>query len=267
MRWSRAFFSVATRAGVACVASLVCLAGCRGAGESKGVAAAGSSKIDPPPAKTSSATVDPTDPAANASTTSSIDLPPKKAPRLVLHLVPLGDTTTETMTKTADALSSHAPLDVVVETAVAMPKSAESSEKGRYRAEKLLDLLEALPIDADGKHGKIMGVAELDIVTEKNGAKNWGILGLGAIDGRVSVISTYRMKRAFEKGGGAAEPLVRERLWKVSLHELGHTLGLDHCPVKGCIMEDGHGTVKTIDGETALCDSCAAKFTAALPKD
>jgi archaemetzincin len=57
---------------------------------------------------------------------------------------------------------------------------------------------------------------------------------------------------------------VRERLWKISLHELGHTLGLEHCPTKGCIMEDGHGTVKTTDAETELCAPCAAKFKASV---
>ena len=188
---------------------------------------------------------------------------------LALHLVPLGDVDVLTMTETADALRAHAGVGgasvvVTLETAVPLPKSAQSTEKARYRAEKLLDVLATMPLTGDLTHAKVMGVAEIDIVTEKNGNPNWGILGLGAIDGRCSVISTYRMRRKFEKGGGAPDALVRERLWKISLHELGHTLGLVHCPTKGCIMEDGHGTVKTIDGETELCAPCAKQFKDAV---
>ena len=210
--------------------------------------------------------------SASASTplsSASAAIPEAPAKTLALHLVPLGDVDALTMSETKTALEAHAGVGgakvvVTIEPAVALPKSAQSSEKARYRAEKLLDVLEALPLTGDVTHAKVMGVADIDIVTEKNGNPNWGILGLGAIDGRCSVISTYRMRRKFEKGGGASDAVVRERLWKITLHELGHTLGLQHCPTKGCIMEDGHGTVKTIDGETELCAPCAQKFKDAV---
>ena len=57
---------------------------------------------------------------------------------------------------------------------------------------------------------------------------------------------------------------MRERLWKISIHELGHTFGLPHCPNKGCLMQDAHGTVKTVDEESELCGDCRARFTDVL---
>lgn len=31
------------------------------------------------------------------------------------------------------------------------------------------------------------------------------------------------------------------QLFKVAIHELGHTEGLPHCPVKSCFMRDSEG--------------------------
>jgi archaemetzincin len=197
-------------------------------------------------------------PSISASTSSVAAL----EPRLTVHLLALGKVPEETIAQTAKSLREAAPIDIVIEPARALPKSAETIEKNRYSADLLLEFLDDVPAT---KGQKVMGIAEIDIVTEKNGNPRWGILGLGSIDGKTSVISTYRMRRKWE--GGAPEPVVRARLAKISLHELGHTLGLDHCPNKGCIMEDGHGTVKTVDAETVLCPRCEKLFADSVAKN
>jgi archaemetzincin len=220
-----------------------------------------------PPASTS-ASASPSAPAsasasAPALASASASAPaPAKEPRLTVHLVALGIVPAETIAQTAKSLREAAPIDVVIEPARPLPKSAQTIEKDRYSADALLTFLDDVPATAGQK---VMGIAEIDIVTPKNGNPRWGILGLGSIDGKTSVISTYRMRRKWE--GGAPEPVVRDRLAKISLHELGHTLGLDHCPNKGCIMEDGHGTVKTVDAETVLCPRCSKLFAESIAKN
>jgi len=185
--------------------------------------------------------------------------PPPRA-RLTVHIVPIGPVPDKTIEQTAAALRDHAPVNPVIEQRHGFPRRTRSPRAGAYKAGVVLDWLDTLAIDHDGK---IMGLTEADIVTKKGKHPIWGILGIGSIDGRCSLISTYRMKRKWENGG-APEVLVRERLWKIAIHELGHTLGLEHCPKVGCIMEDGHGTVKTVDRDTELCESCAARFAASL---
>ncbi|MEI6178360.1 MAG: matrixin family metalloprotease, partial [Verrucomicrobiota bacterium] len=53
---------------------------------------------------------------------------------------------------------------------------------------------------------------------------------------------------------------LRERLRKVAEHEVGHVMGLDHCPQAGCVMADAEGSISTVDGETGeFCKDCSTK--------
>ena len=192
-------------------------------------------------------------PSESPSTTQTVD-------KLVVHMIPLGAIPLADLETADKGLRAQAPFVVTIEERWPLPESART-EKVRYSADALLTYLQKVPANP---RDKVLGVTDVDIVTEKNGVPNWGILGLGDIAGKTCVISTYRMRRKFEPGGGASEALVRERLWKISIHELGHTLGLQHCPNKGCLMQDAHGTVKTVDDEHDLCTECSARFSDVL---
>jgi archaemetzincin len=74
--------------------------------------------------------------------------------------------------------------------------------------------------------------------------------------GRSCVVSTFRLKR-----GKVSDSLFYARLTKVVNHELGHTVGLDHCTNEGCLMEDAKGKIKTVDNENNwFCPDCASKI-------
>lgn len=186
---------------------------------------------------------------------------PASQPAVRVFVVPMGDVPEATVTAAARGLREHLPVEPVVVPGRPLPAAARVGRTARYRAEVLLEWLEALPLPRKGS--KVLGITEVDIVTRKGRHPNWGILGLGSLDGPGCVLSTFRMRRRWERGG-APPALVRDRLWKISVHELGHTLGLDHCPARACLMEDGHGTVKTTDRGRALCARCAARYAGRL---
>jgi archaemetzincin len=131
---------------------------------------------------------------------------------------------------------------------IPLPKSAYYAPRRRYRAEKLLPKLQLRkPADAE----RILALTGVDISTTKGKVKDWGILGLATIDGSTCVISTFRTRREAKSDQHAAE-----RFAKTAVHEIGHTLGLEHCPNRGCLMQDGRGSVLTTDGEYDLCPRC-----------
>jgi archaemetzincin len=118
----------------------------------------------------------------------------------------------------------------------------------RYRAERLLTYLnQRMP-----KNGwRILGLTDVDISTTKDRFPDWGVMGLGELPGTATVISSFRCRKKARNPAHAIE-----RLAKVAVHEIGHTLGLPHCPTHGCLMEDAMGKVTTTDRERDFCLLC-----------
>jgi len=151
-------------------------------------------------------------------------------------------------------------LQIRVLPRIDLPAQAYYEPRRRYRAEKILPfLLEKIPSDGD----RILGLTGVDISTDKGSIKDWGILGLANLGGKECVISAFRCHlRSMER---ASAPIL---LAKVAVHEVGHTLGLDHCATRGCLMEDAGGLASTCDREFDICTRCRSRLRAsgyALP--
>lgn len=171
----------------------------------------------------------------------------------IVALQPLGKVDSRVIQSVEAGIKGLYQVEVSVLEKIDLPSAAYYRPRARYRAEKLLDHLNSLET---GDYFRIVGITEKDISTTKGSYEDWGILGLGEMGGNACVISTFRLGR-----GKVSDKQFYERLVKVVNHELGHTLGLEHCGVRSCLMEDAKGTVRTVDGETGgFCPSCRKKL-------
>jgi len=110
--------------------------------------------------------------------------------------------------------------------------------------------------------------------------QTWRLLGITAVDlyipilkyvfgeaqmgGPCALVSYHRLRQEFY-GLDPDDSLLRQRLSKECLHELGHTLDLRHCDDYRCAMASAHA-VEWIDlREDGLCESCQSRIRIPRP--
>jgi len=179
--------------------------------------------------------------------------PDVQPPGRALYVQPLGNCSDQAqgVTDVVTALRAFYPIEVRVLDCQELPQAAYYPPRKRYRAERLLAYLnQRMP-----KGGwRILGLTAVDISTTKDNYPDWGVMGLGELPGTATVISSFRCRKKARDEAHAVE-----RLAKVAVHEIGHTLGLPHCPTRGCLMEDAMGKVTTTDRELDFCPRCRAQ--------
>lgn len=169
----------------------------------------------------------------------------------VIAVQALGPVKAERLAVVKQGLEQAFGVTVELRKTIPLPKSAWYAPRARYRADTLLDHLHET---AGPKPPVVIGITEKDISCTKDEHVDWGIFGLGELDGRTCIVSTFRLGAR-----GADEKKLRERLRKVAIHEVGHVTGLPHCPKAGCVMQDAEASIDTVDRESGdFCEECKA---------
>ena len=166
-----------------------------------------------------------------------------------VDVVPIGDVPAQVKRQASTALRSVFGAEVSLRDAQELPEGAYDSARGQYRAEELIDLASRI-----GAGQKNIAITAADLFYRR---RNY-VFGLAYLDGSASVVSTNRLQTSSD-GGFSQKPaseIFADRVRKEVVHEIGHTLGLEHCENARCVMNFSP-TVREVDRkEEALCGTC-----------
>ncbi len=138
-----------------------------------------------------------------------------------LYVVPLGQIETDLLNHLKQALWQKYGLPVSVAPMQATAGETFDRFRSQYNASLIISKLCRLNV---GNFGKVLGVLDEDIFAS---GLNY-VFGQAQLEGRCAVISLYRLRDN--------RPLLKERVVKEAVHELGHTFGLTHCSDPECVM-------------------------------
>jgi archaemetzincin len=164
----------------------------------------------------------------------------KEQHQKIIVIQPLGDFNIEQSKNVFNKIKTINP-NVVLRQNIPFPENAYYQPRNRYRADSIIKIIK----NNIGKDSVIVGLSNRDISVTKEKIKDWGVMGLGYHPGKSCVVSDFRLSQQNKS----------QQLYKVVLHELGHTEGLAHCPVKTCLMRDAEGK-NHMDEETDFCLKC-----------
>jgi len=88
------------------------------------------------------------------------------------------------------------------------------------------------------------------------------VFGISHLGGRRGIVSWFRLRA--EGSGDDAAALLRRRLVTEVVHELGHTVGLVHCPVPDCAMHRSLWPEGVDLKRPEYCPACLASLSASL---
>ncbi len=166
-----------------------------------------------------------------------------------VDIVPVGDVSAAVKREASSGLRSVYDCEVTIHETQPVPENAYDPSRKQYRAEEFIELASRV-----GSGEKNIAITPNDLYYRR---RNY-VFGLAYLSGNGSVISTHRLQTSSDGGlaNKSAGEVFADRVRKEVVHEIGHTLGLEHCDNNRCVMNFSP-TVREVDvKEENLCGSC-----------
>jgi archaemetzincin len=144
----------------------------------------------------------------------------------------------------------------VIDEEIPLPEEALDEERRQHRSDVILRKVRSYA--ETSSFDRVLGVVDVDVFAPK---LNF-VFGQADYSGRAALISLWRLRPEYY-GDLPNEQLFDERSVKEAVHELGHTLGLEHCSNVFCVMHFSNSIYETDVKHSLFCSRCSAKAEAA----
>lgn len=177
----------------------------------------------------------------------------------LLQLLPIGDLDGGLLMDLGPAIADAFHMPCAITPRALNPEVAFHGERQQYHSSELLGHMQNL-LTRDT--WRVLGVTPVDLYIPILTF----VFGEAQMGGPCAIVSTHRLSQEFY-GLPADAELLRQRLLKEAVHELGHTLNLTHCDDYQCAMAPSHA-VEWIDlKDSGLCVACHSQIFEPTPSD
>ncbi|NIP67258.1 archaemetzincin family Zn-dependent metalloprotease [Candidatus Bathyarchaeota archaeon] len=168
-----------------------------------------------------------------------------------IAILPIGQVDTKVMQNLQAELCKAFPNTHRIrrEEAMPLPQDAYNPERDQYNSSHILAEIPNFVEDLGAEH--LLGVTEVDLYTSE---LNF-VFGQAECPGKFAVISLCRLNPEF-LDQPPNKPLLFERSVKEAVHEIGHTLGLNHCNDLECVMFFSNSLLDTDRKNSTFCEDC-----------
>lgn len=161
-----------------------------------------------------------------------------------ISIIPFGSVKADIIIEVESYVGLTFGKTVIINRPLQPYKEAYNTQRNQYSAQKFLNHPE---INTEGGM-RVLCITDVDLYLPD---LNY-VFGFADESRCIAVVSTSRLKKGNEK--------VIERVIKTSIHELGHTYGLQHCNNQKCVMFFSYTVSDTDYKGKDFCIKCQRKL-------
>jgi len=164
-----------------------------------------------------------------------------------IELQPVGEVHQALITGLQRDLQDTIGYSVSIEPPVTVPQQAYDAGRDQYLADTIIE--EIYPLKGKGSY--LLGVTGVNLFTQ---GKNF-VFGEASPMMETAIISLFLLG-----GSSVNDDLLLQRAVKEAVHEIGHLMGMDHCPDGQCVMHFSGSLIDTDVKNRFFCSHCQPRL-------